>query len=74
MADTPENRIRDAGERIRDARETLAAVRRIDPRNDPCTEDLAALHEIHAAHERKRGHDERAEAAQQRAERLRGGA
>jgi 2-amino-4-hydroxy-6-hydroxymethyldihydropteridine diphosphokinase len=67
----PEERIRDAQGRIRDARETLAAVRRADPRNDPGPEDLAALHELHAAHERKHGRDERAEAAERRARRAR---
>jgi hypothetical protein len=58
-------------ERIRDARETIEVLRRADPRNDPRPDDVAALHEVHAAHERKHGREERAEAAEQRARRAR---
>jgi hypothetical protein len=58
--------------RIRDPRETLDVVRRARPTSDPtAAEDLAALHEVHAAPERKSGRGERAEAARRRPERAR---
>jgi hypothetical protein len=56
-------------ERIRAAEETLDAVRSIQ--SDPTSDDVARLHEVHAKHERRHGHDERADEAEQRAARAR---
>lgn len=58
-------------ERIEEARETIELLRRIDRAEAPTPETVAEFHELHAAHERKRGHFERARQAEQRAARLR---
>jgi hypothetical protein len=54
-------------ERRRKSEETLDAVLRADPHNDPTLEDMANLHEVHARHEREAGREERAAAADERA-------
>jgi hypothetical protein len=59
-------------ERIRRARETREVLRRAHPAAHPGCEDIAALHELHAAHERSQGRPERADEAMRRAERVRG--
>jgi hypothetical protein len=58
-------------ERRRRAEETLEALLRADPRNDPTSEDIAYLHEVHARHEREAGREDRAAAAEGRARRVR---
>jgi hypothetical protein len=60
-------------ERIVRARETLEALRRVDPRRNPSVEDIANLHEVHARHEREAGREDRAAAAEERARRTREG-
>jgi hypothetical protein len=44
---------------------------RADPRNDPTSEDIAHLHEVHAQHEREAGREDRAAAADERARHVR---
>jgi len=53
--------------RRRRVQETLDAVSRADPRNDPTPEDIAYLHEVHARHEREAGREDRAALADERA-------
>ena len=55
-------------ERIRRAKETIDAISRVDPRRHPTAEDIAHLHEIHARHEREAGREDRAAAAEKRAQ------
>ena len=57
--------------RIEAARETQEALERIRRDANPTADDIAALHELHAAHERQHGRIERAEEAEARAERAR---
>ena len=52
--------------------ETLDALRRVNPRNNPTAEDIAHLHDVHAQHEAEMGRPDRAAAAKQRADRTRG--
>ncbi|HEX6679374.1 MAG TPA: hypothetical protein VF063_01890 [Gaiellaceae bacterium] len=52
---------------MRRSRETLDAVQRARPSNDPTVEDIVYLHEVHARHEREAGREERAAAAEERA-------
>ena len=58
-------------ERIREARETRDALRRVDPARNPTPADIARFHELHAEHERKHGRLDRAKAAMLRAEHAR---
>jgi hypothetical protein len=58
-------------DRIKDAEDTIAALKRLDPEADPTPEDIAALHELHAEHERKHGRHDRADEAEERARRVR---
>lgn len=62
---------RQPSERIARARETLEAIQRAHPSNDPSIEDIANLHEVHARHEREDGYEERAVAAEERARQTR---
>jgi hypothetical protein len=50
-----------------DVRETISMLRRVQPSNGPSLEDIARFHELHAAHERKAGRIQNAEAADERA-------
>jgi hypothetical protein len=54
-------------ERVKRIAETIEVLRRAHPRNNPSAADIAALHELHARHERSEGRDERADAAEERA-------
>jgi hypothetical protein len=54
----------------RHGRETVAALRRLNG-SDTKPEDRAALHEIHARHERELGHNDNAAQAEARARRAR---
>jgi hypothetical protein len=65
-----DERVRKIG-RIRRTQETLEALRRVDPRNNPTAEDIAYLHEVHARHEAELGRPGRAAAAKERAYRAR---
>jgi hypothetical protein len=56
-----------SSERRRRVQETLDAIERADPRNDPTPEDIAHLHDVHAQHEREAGREDRAVAAEERA-------
>ena len=58
-------------ERIREAQETIAVLRKVHPANHPDATRIAEFFELHAAHERKHGRTENAERAAQRATRLR---
>jgi hypothetical protein len=58
-------------ERRRRTRETLDALRRVDPRNHPTAEDIAHLHDVHARHEAEMDRPDRAAAAKKRADRSR---
>jgi hypothetical protein len=58
-------------ERAKWIAETLEILRRAHPRNNPRAEDIAALHELHAQHERSEGRLERADAAEERAQHAR---
>jgi len=58
-------------QRIRDAKETLEILRQTHPRNNPDAEAIARLHELHARHERARGREDVAAAAEERAWRVR---
>ena len=62
---------RQPSERIREAHETLEAIRRTRPGNHPSAEDIAHLHDVHARHEREAGRADRAAAAEERARRAR---
>ena len=53
------------------ARETLDAVQRAHPHQNPTLEDIAHLHEVHARHERDAGREDQAAAAEERARRVR---
>ena len=57
--------------RIAEARETIEALRRANPTNQPSPEDIAHLHDVHARHEREAGRNDRAAAADERARRAR---
>jgi len=55
-------------QRIREADETLAALKRLPPNNrNPKWEDIVHLHELHAQHEHAHGRHDRALAAEERA-------
>ena len=58
--------------RVRTARETVEALDRVNPRNNPSLEEIARFHELHARHERDFGHERNARAAEERARRARG--
>jgi hypothetical protein len=58
-------------ERVRRSRETLDALQRVSPRNNPTTDDIAHLHDVHAQHEAELGRPDRAAAARARADRTR---
>ena len=58
-------------ERIRRAKETLEAASRAEPGKHPTLEDIAHLHETHAQHEREAGREDRAAAAEKRAQHAR---
>jgi hypothetical protein len=58
-------------ERVRRSRETIDAVRRVNPQNNPTPEDIAHLHDVHAQHEAEMGRPDRAAAAKERACRTR---
>jgi hypothetical protein len=58
-------------ERIREARETIAVLRKVHPAKHPDVTQIAEFFELHAAHERKHGRTENAERAAQRAAHLR---
>ena len=62
---------RQPSERIAESHETMEALQRADPGNDPSPEDIAHLHEVHARHEREAGREDRAAAAGERARRAR---
>lgn len=57
--------------RITQSRETLEALRRVERKNHPSSEDIAHLHDVHALHERRAGREDRAVAAEERARRVR---
>jgi hypothetical protein len=59
-------------QRIREAKETQEVLERVHPAAHPSAEDVAALHELHAAHERRHGRIDAAEEAEARARRARG--
>ena len=52
-------------------RETLAALRRVHPANNPSHEEIAQFHELHARHEEEEGRDESAAVARDRARKAR---
>jgi len=54
-------------ERRQRRQETLAAIERVKPSNNPTPEDIARLHELHARHEREAGRYEQAALAEERA-------
>jgi hypothetical protein len=58
-------------ERIREAQETIAVLRKVHPANHPDLTQVCEFFELHAAHERKHGRIENAKRAAQRAARLR---
>jgi len=58
-------------ERMREAQETLEALRRVALRHHPTHEDIANFHDVHARHERAAGREDRADAAQERARQAR---
>jgi len=51
--------------------ETLSVIEKARPSNNPTLEDIGRLHELHARHEREAGRYDRAEAADERAKRVR---
>jgi len=58
-------------ERLSRLREALVVIAQAHPRNLPSYEEIACLHELHAAHEREHGREDRAAAAELRALRAR---
>jgi len=52
-------------------RETLAALKRVHPSNNPSREEIAQFHELHARHEDQAGRHESASTARQRARKAR---
>jgi hypothetical protein len=62
----------DPSSRIRRLRATLAATRRVHPKNHASADEIARFHELHARHEREEGREWRAAVAEGRARRARG--
>ena len=71
MDTSVEQRIREAREAIERSRRTIEVLDRVRPANDPSAEDIAALHELHAEHERRSGREDVAAAAENRARAVR---
>ena len=55
----------------RRCRETLAALRRVHPANNPSVEEIAQFHELHARHEEEEGRPGSAAVARERARKAR---
>jgi hypothetical protein len=69
MNSSPSERAKEIEQRAQWIAATLDILRRAHPRNNPSAEDIAALHKLHARHERSHGRDELADVAEERARR-----